>query len=98
MVAGGVLQTARGKCSIKCAHGGPEDFPGGLDGKASIYNVGDLGSILVLGRPSGEGNGNPLPGLLPGESHGLRRVVGYSPWDCKESDMTEGLHFHFLSL
>ena len=22
--------------------------------------------------------------LLPGESHG-----GYSPWDCKESDMTE---------
>ena len=30
------------------------DFPGGSDGKASAYNVGDLGSILVLGRSSGE--------------------------------------------
>ena len=35
------------------------DFPGGLDGKASAYNVGDPGSIPGLGR-SGEGNGNPL--------------------------------------
>ena len=33
---------------------------GGLDGKASAYNEGDLGSILGLGRSSGEGNGNPL--------------------------------------
>ena len=22
--------------------------------------------------------------------------MGYSPWGCKESDMTEQLHFHFL--
>ena len=36
------------------------DFPGGSDGKASAYNVGDLGSILGLGRSPGEGNGNPL--------------------------------------
>ena len=36
------------------------DFPGGLDGKASVYNVGDLGSIPGLGRFPGEGNGNPL--------------------------------------
>ena len=35
-------------------------FPGGLDGKASVYNVGDLGSIPGLGRSPGEGNGNPL--------------------------------------
>ena len=21
--------------------------------------------------------------------------MGYSPWDCEESDMTEQLHFHF---
>ena len=26
------------------------DFPGGSDGKASAYNVGDLGSIPGLGR------------------------------------------------
>ena len=27
--------------------------------------------------------------FLPGESHGQRSLVGYSPWGCKESDMTE---------
>ena len=36
------------------------DIPGGSDGKASAYNVGDLGSIPGLGRSLGEGNGNPL--------------------------------------
>ena len=36
------------------------DFPGGLDGKASGYNAGDLGSIPGLGRSPAEGNGNPL--------------------------------------
>jgi len=33
--------------------------------------------------------------LLPGKSHGPRSLVGYSPWDRKESDTTERLHFHF---
>ena len=28
--------------------------------KASAYNAGDPGSIPVLGRSPGEGNGNPL--------------------------------------
>ena len=37
------------------------------------------------------------PVLLPGKSHGWRSLVGCSPWGCKESDMTERLHFH-LSL
>ena len=36
------------------------DFPGGLEGKASACNAGDLGSIPGLGRSPGEGNGNPL--------------------------------------
>ena len=36
------------------------DFPGGSDGKVSVYNVRDLGSIPGLGRFPGEGNGNPL--------------------------------------
>ena len=35
-------------------------FPGSLDGKASAYNAGDLGSIPGSGRSPGEGNGNPL--------------------------------------
>ena len=33
---------------------------GGSDGKASAYNVGDLGLIPGSGRSPGEGNGNPL--------------------------------------
>ena len=33
---------------------------GSSDGKASAYNVGDLGSIPGSGRSLGEGNGNPL--------------------------------------
>ena len=36
------------------------DFSGSSDGKASAYNVGDLGSIPGLGRSPGEGHGNPL--------------------------------------
>ena len=35
---------------------------------------------------------------VPGKSHGQRRLVGYSPWGHKESDTTEPLHFHSLSL
>ena len=37
-----------------------KDFPGGSDGKASAYIVGDLGLISGLGRSPGEGNGNPF--------------------------------------
>ena len=36
------------------------DFPGGSNGKASVYNAGDPGSIPGLGRSPGEGNVNPL--------------------------------------
>ena len=35
-------------------------FPGGSDGKESVYIAGDLGSIPGLGRSPGEGNANPL--------------------------------------
>ena len=40
------------------------------------------------------------PVFLPGKLHGQRSLVGYSPWDHKESDMTEQLtytHIHFFS-
>ena len=39
------------------------------------------------------GQWHPTPVLLPGISHGWRSPVGCSPWGCKESDMTEQLHF-----
>ena len=35
-------------------------FPGGSDGKASVCNAGDPGSVPRLGRSPGEGNENPL--------------------------------------
>ena len=31
----------------------------------------------------------PTPAFLCGESHGQRSLVDYSPWDHRESDMTE---------
>ena len=40
----------------------------------------------------------PTRVFMPGESHGLRSLVVYSPWGCKESDTTERLHFHFRVL
>ena len=37
---------------------------------------------------------HPTPVLLPGQSHGWRSLVGWSPWGGEESDTTEWLHFH----
>ena len=31
----------------------------------------------------------PTPVFLPGEPHGQRNLVGYSPWGCKDLDTTE---------
>ena len=40
----------------------------------------------------------PTPVFLPGESHGQRSLVGYSPWGRKESDMNERLtHIYYES-
>ena len=36
----------------------------------------------------------PTPVSLPGKLHGQRILAGYSPWVCKESDMTERLSIH----
>ena len=33
----------------------------------------------------------PTPVFLPGEFHEQRSLTGYSPWGCKEWDMTEQL-------
>ena len=39
----------------------------------------------------------PTPVFLPGEFHGQRSLVGYSPWGGKESDMTDGLTLELFS-
>ena len=67
-------------------------FPGGLHGKESACNAGDLGLIPELGRFSREGgNGNQLQYSCLENPHGQRSLVGYSPWGHKELDMTERL-------
>ena len=65
-------------------------FPGGSEGKESTCDAGDPGLIPELGKSPGGGHG-PTPVFLPGESHGQRSLVGYSPRDHKESDTTESL-------
>ena len=64
------------------------DFPGGLDGKESPWNVGDLCLIPGLGRSPGEGHSNPLQYSCLENPHGQRSLVDYSLWGRKESDRT----------
>ena len=59
--------------------------PGESDGKESVCNGGDLGSISGLGRSPGEGKG------YPPEYSGLENPMDYNPWGHKESDLTEQL-------
>ena len=57
----------------------------------SACNAGYLGLIPGTGSSPGERNGYQLL-FSPGEFHGQRRLVGYHPWDCKESYTTEHLN------
>ena len=52
-------------------------------------NAEDMGSIPKSGRFYWRRTWHPTPVVLPGESHGQKSLVGYSPWGCKESDTTE---------
>ena len=46
-------------------------------------------SIKVKDKVTWRRKWQPTPVFLPGESHGQRSLVGYSPWGRKELDMTE---------
>ena len=46
--------------------------------------VPSLGQKILWSKKS-----QPTPVFLPGKSRGQRSLVGYSPWDCKQLDMTE---------
>ena len=77
-------------------------LPGWLSDKESACDAEDTGDavgwIPGSGRPPGGGHGNPLQYSCLGESPGQRSPVGYSPWDHKQSDMTEqpSTYFHIL--
>ena len=62
-------------------------FPGGSDGKESACNMGDLGSILGLGRSPGEENTHQL--FLPGEFHTEEPGGLHSSWGHKELNTTD---------
>ena len=59
--------------------------------KEFTCNTGDLGSIPGLGRPLGGDLGNPPQYSCLENLHRQRSLVGCSPQDCKEADITEGL-------
>ena len=64
-------------------------FPGGSDGTESACNAGDQSSIPGSRRFPWRREWQPTPVVLPGESHGQKNLVGYSPNGHKKSDMTE---------
>ena len=72
----------------------PMGFPGGASGKESACQSRRRKRHRFhpwIGKILSRRTWQPTPVFLPGESHGQRRLVGYSPWGCKESDMTEDL-------
>ena len=50
-----------------------------------------------VGKTPGSRKWQPILVFLPGESHGQRSLVGYSPWGHKELDTTEHTHIPFSS-
>ena len=65
-------------------------FPMTQVGKDPPFNAGDLGSIPGLGIFPGGGHRNPpLQCSCMEIAHGQRSLADYSPWGCKELDMTE---------
>ena len=72
-------------------------FPGGSDGRICLQ-CGRPGFDPWVGKIPWRREWLSTPSLLPEESHGQRSLAGYSPWDLKESDMTEWLtHIHNLN-
>jgi len=61
-------------------------FPGGSDGKESACNAEDPRFDPWVKKILWRRTWLPTPVFLPGESHGQRSLVGYSPWGHIESD------------
>ena len=55
----------------------------------SIVNIHSWKNQEVANESLWRGAWQPTPIVLPGESHGQRRLAGYSPWDCKDLDTTK---------
>ena len=73
------------------------ELPWWLSAKETVCNAGDPGLIPELGRSPEEGCGSPLQFSCHGESHRQRSLAGYSPWNHKESNLTEHA-LHILTM
>ena len=63
---------------------------------ADAGDIRDVGLIPGSGKSPGGRKWQPIPVFLPGEFHGQRSLVGYSPWGHKELDMTEATQHTLL--
>ena len=82
---------------LSCSEPG---VPGGASGKESTCQCTRhrrCGFNPWAGKINWRREWQPTPVFSPGKFHGQRSMAGYSPWGRKESDMTERLHFHFLT-
>ena len=61
---------------------GQED-PRKFSGKKYSCQTGDVGLIPGLRRSPWRRKWQPTPLLLPGKSHGQRKLAHYHPWGCK---------------
>ena len=68
---------------------GEDWVPWWLSREESACQCRRLGFDPWVGKISLRRKEQPTPVFLPGEFHGHKSLVGYSPWGFKESDMTE---------
>ena len=66
-----------------------QGFPGGSGGKEPACHCRRHRFEPSVGKILWRRAQQPTPVILPREFHGQRSLAGYSPRDCKESDMTE---------
>ena len=59
---------------------------------ANAGDIRDMGSISEVEKIPWRRKWQPTPVFLPGEPHGQRSLVGYSPWGCKVWDKTEAAY------
>ena len=74
-------------------------FLGGSVVKNPPVNSGDArdkGSIPGSRRFPGGRNGNPVQCSCLENPQGQESLAGYSPWNCKQPDMTEQLLYYFI--
>ena len=67
------------------------ELPWGLRQQRICLHCGRPGYDPWVGKIPWRREWQPAPVFLPGECHGQRSLVGYSPWSRKESDTTERL-------